>query len=96
MTVADFTRFLVAEIEAADGDTTWVEQLLTDAKAKITAGQGDLGTLINSGLNGKSFTRQLVFSAADVAAAARAALDQVEAESAAGGSLSYADFSMLR
>lgn len=66
--------FLLADLEATDS-TTYATNLLTAAKAKITAGNGHLGMINNAALNGKNFGRQIVCTALDVATAARAALN---------------------
>ena len=56
----------------------------TKAKAKITAGQGQLGFLNSSSLNGKNFGRMLVCTALDVATACRTALDDYADEDDSG------------
>lgn len=66
--------FLVADMEATE-DTAYATDLLTAAKAKITAGAGQLVLLTSASLNGKSFTGEGTLSAVEVAYAARRALD---------------------
>lgn len=75
MTVDEFVNVLVAEMEA-DGSTAFVDQLLKDARAQIRAGKGSIGTLTSSALNGKSFQRQIEFTAVQVLACCRRALNR--------------------
>lgn len=65
MTADDFVNVLVAEMEA-DDSTAFVDKLRKDARAQITAGKGTVGTLTSSALNGKSFQRQVEFTAAEM------------------------------
>lgn len=75
MTPDEFVNVLVAEMEA-DGSTAFVDQLLRDARAQIRAGKGTIGTLTSSALNGKSFQRQVDFTAVQVLDCARRALSR--------------------
>lgn len=91
MTREDFTQFLVADIQAT-GDDTFVQTLLTSARAKILAGGGEISPLTTAGLNGKTFGRSLRMDAAEVATACREALDIVAGDAAVVSTL---DFSCL-
>lgn len=73
MTLDEFTHALVAEMEA-DESTAFVDALLKDARALIRKGKGTVGTLTSSSLNGKSFQRQVQFTAVQVLSACRRAL----------------------
>ena len=73
MTVAEFTNVLVAEMEA-DEATTFVETLITDARAAIAGGKGTIASLTSSSLNGKAFTRTIDLSPVQVLQACRQAL----------------------
>ena len=75
MTPDEFVNVLVAEMEA-DGSTAFVDQLLRDARAQIRAGKGTIGTLSSSALNGKSFQRQIEFSAVQILNCCRRALNR--------------------
>ncbi len=72
MTAAEFTEFLIAEINA--GNETFVTDLLAAAKVKITAGGGLIAPLVSAAENGKSFNRELKMDAATVAKCCRDAL----------------------
>lgn len=75
MTVEAFASLLVQEMEA-DQSTAFVDTLIKDARAAIKAGKGTIASLASSGLNGKSFQRQVHLSAIDILAACRSALQQ--------------------
>jgi len=72
LSLSQFTQFLIDEID--DGNTSFVEDLLTDAKAKIVAGGGVIDSMTSGSRNGKSYTMQIGMDCAMVAAACRAAL----------------------
>ena len=73
LTLDQFTDFLLTD--ALDtGSTAFIDKLLKAAREAILAGNGTLGDLTSSGLNGKSFTKQITLSSAEVAAACRTAL----------------------
>ena len=78
MTASEFTDFLVAEIK--DGNADFVIDLLAAAKAKITAGGGQIAPLISGALNGKSFNRELSMDAAVVAKCCRDAIRETADE----------------
>lgn len=73
MTADDFVNVLVAECEA-DDSTAFVDQIRKDARAKVLAGKGSIGTLTSSALNGKSFSQQVQFTALEVLDCCRRAL----------------------
>ncbi|MEQ1862230.1 MAG: hypothetical protein ABMA13_20120 [Chthoniobacteraceae bacterium] len=77
-----FVEFLVAEMVATDS-TTFADDLLTAAKAKI-AGKGELSFLQTGTINGKTFGRAKELSAVDLAIACRRALSEY-ADLADGG-----------
>lgn len=93
MTSADFTQLLVAESEA-DGNTEWIRGLLSEARAKISAAKGEIVTLTNATLNGKTFERRFQFSALDVIRCCRAALKILDDEDDAVPA-TYPDFSQI-
>lgn len=74
MTADDFVNVLVAEMEA-DGNTSFVDKLLTDARAQVLKGKGTVGSFTSASMNGKSFARQVDFSAADMVSICRRALN---------------------
>ena len=90
MTAADFTEFLVAEIEA--GNQTYVTGLLTAAKAKITAGGGEILPMVGASANGKSFNRELRMDCATVAKCCRDALIETAADDEDSGPVSATAF----
>ena len=75
MTAPELTDYLIAEILAADGDTTWVEGLLTAAKAKITGSSGEIAPVTSGSVGGKNFSRELRTDPVTFAACCREALD---------------------
>jgi hypothetical protein len=83
MTESEFTQFLVDEIDA--GNETFVTDLLTVAKAKVTAGGGVIGNLTSGTVNAKSFTKQISMNAAVVAKCCRNALIQTSADENTAG-----------
>lgn len=88
--VADFVEFLVAEMDATDS-TTFVDDLLTAAKAKLQ-GKGELAFLASGTLNGKAFSRSKELSAQEIALACRRAL-QLYNDDAGSGPITFLDFS---
>jgi hypothetical protein len=75
MTVAEFTLVLLAEMEA-DQSTAFVDCLLRDARAKIKAGKGSVGSVISGSENGKTFQREMHMTPLQVLQACRSALKQ--------------------
>lgn len=71
--VEEFVQVLVAEMEA-DQSTALVDAILKDARAKLKSGKGSIGTLTQSGVNGKTFTRQVDMTAIQLVDACRRAL----------------------
>lgn len=65
MTDDAFVNVLVDEMESTQS-VSFVEQLRKDARAKILAGKGEIGSLTSSALNGKSFGRNVELSAVRV------------------------------
>lgn len=95
MTVDDFAQILAAEMEA-DQSTSLVDKIM--AKARKQLGQsGSLGQITASGLNGKSFTRSVELTAAQVVDACRRALTLYATGGEDDGlvSCSRADFSSI-
>lgn len=72
-TVDEFVQILVAEMEA-DQSTAFVDKLLKDARAAVLTGKGTLASLTQSGVNGKTFSRTVDLTAAQVLNACRQAL----------------------
>lgn len=93
MTADDFVQLLVAESEA-DGNTEWIKGLLSEARAKITAAKGEIVTLTNATLNGKTFERRFQFSALEVIQCVRRALKILDEEDDSV-SQTYGDFSQI-
>jgi len=95
-TVAEFVNVLVAEMQA-DQSTALVDGMLKDARAKLAAGKGMIGTLTQSGVNGKNFTRQVDMTPIQVVNACRQALKQYLDDGSNDDmvSASYADFSCI-
>jgi|LakMenE18May11ns_1017448.scaffolds.fasta_scaffold9050511_1 hypothetical protein len=73
MTADDFVNILVTEMEA-DASTALCDKLMKDARASILSGKGTIGHLTSSSLNGKSFQRNVQFSALEVMNCCRRAL----------------------
>jgi hypothetical protein len=93
-TVHQLTEVLITLAEDADGDTTDIDSLLASAKAALLAGGGSVGSLIASTVNGKSFTKQISLSPAEVMEACQDALRAIAGnERRVSGS--YADFRFL-
>jgi len=86
----DFVEFLVETCEA-DESTTYVEGILTDARAAIASGSGVVSSLTSSGLNGKSFNRAVHLSAIEVARACQMAL-KIYGDTETEVASTYADF----
>lgn len=98
MTVDEFVNVLVAEMEA-DQSTCIVDKMLKAARAKMAAGNGSIGTLTQSGVNGKNFTRQVDMTPIQIVNACRQALKQYQNNGDEDDRVpaSYADFgSMIR
>lgn len=96
MTVDEFVNVLVAEMEA-DQSTALVDKMLKAARAKMAAGNGSIGTLTQSGVNGKNFTRQVDMTPLQIVNACRQALKQYldDGDNDDRVSASYADFSCI-
>ena len=96
MTVAEFALVLVAEMEA-DQSTALVDAILKDARAKLRSGKGSFGSLTQSGVNGKTFTRQVDMTSLQVVNACRQALKMYlnEGEDDDHVSSTNADFSRI-
>ena len=71
--VDEFAQVLVAEMEA-DQSTALVDAILRDARAKLRSGKGSMGAITQSGVNGKTFTRQVELTPVQVVSACRRAL----------------------
>ena len=91
MTVSQLTEFLVADCEDTD-DTAFTYALLSAAKAALLAGGGVIAPLTGGSLNGKTFTRELKLSPAEVALACRNALNLYN-DAAGAGPITFFDFS---
>jgi len=87
--VKEFVDFLVAELEDTES-TTFVDGLLTAAKAKIM-GRGELGFLETGTINGKTFARSKELSAVEIAQACRQALRLYNNDAGSGG-ITFLDF----
>jgi hypothetical protein len=94
--VEEFVKVLVAEMEA-DQSTVLVDKILKQARAKLTSGNGSIGTLTQSGVNGKTFTRQVELTANQLVDACRRALKIYlnDGEDDDQVSVTYPDFSNL-
>lgn len=73
MTVEDFAAVLLAEMQA-DESTSFVDKLMKSARDQLTKGGGNVSSLLNAGVNGKSFTKAVHLNAAQVLDACRRAL----------------------
>ncbi len=69
----DFVAMLVAECEA-DGNDSFVQAILVYAKDKIAGGKGEMSSLTNAQVNGKTFQRVQQFTALDTLRGCRRAL----------------------
>lgn len=92
--LADMFVDALVGICVADENTEFVDQLIVDARAAITAGKGNVSSLLNSGLNGKSFGRAIYLNPVEVLNCAQTALDRYNEESQEICS-SYPDFRRL-
>lgn len=94
--VEEFAQVLVAEMEA-DQSTALVDDLLKQARAALKSQKGTLSSLTASGVNGKSFTRQVEFTPLQVIKACRQALKIYlsDGEDDDHVSSTYADFGSL-
>lgn len=94
--VDEFVQVLVAEMEA-DHSTALVDAILKDARAKLKAGKGTVGSLTASGVNGKTFTRTVDLGPVEVISACRQALKIYlsDGEDDDRVSSTYADFISL-
>lgn len=92
--VDEFALVLVREMEA-DQSTALVDGLLKQARAKLKSGNGSIGTLTQAGANGKTFTRQIELTPAQLVNACRQALD-IFAGDDDRVSTSYGDFSCIQ
>jgi hypothetical protein len=82
MTAADLTDFLIADAQASDPvDLTFINGLLTNAKAKISGGKGEVAPLTQGQVGGKQWMREIKLSALEVASACRSALDFLQEDS---------------
>jgi hypothetical protein len=88
---------LVAEMEV-DGNTQLVEGILKEARKKIFGSKGSIGTLTQSGVNGKTFTQQVDMTAIQVISACRQALKEYLNDGDADDRVSatYGDFSCIQ
>ena len=86
-----FVDFLVADMEATES-TEFALSLLAQAKAKITAGAGDLAFVTSGEINGQSFARTKELSSMEMALAIRTAIDRYEG-TAGSGCITFLDFS---
>lgn len=91
--VDDFVEFLVG-VCVADESTEYLDGILADARSAIAAGKGTVSSLLNSGLNGKSFGRAVHLNALDVARACQQAKAEYEGEDQSVAA-SYPDFRHL-
>lgn len=85
-----FTKFLVMECEDT-GSMTFVDTLLTAAKAAILAGQGSVAFLQAASGNGKSVTQAGALTCDEVAFACRTAL-RLYNNDAGSGPITFPDF----
>lgn len=94
--VDEFVNVLVAEMEA-DQSSSLVDAILRDARAKLKSGKGIMGAITASGVNGKSFTRNVELTASQVVNACRQALNIYHSDGDNDDRVSstYADFSSL-
>jgi hypothetical protein len=90
MTPTELTDFLIAEIQIS-GQTTFVDNLLDAAKAKIAAGGGQIAPFKTGSLSGKNFERDIRMDAVQVAICCRTALDAADpdGDSVAGTTLDF-------
>lgn len=69
----DFVQTLVAIMEA-DGNTSYVDNLLTNSRAQVTAGNGAMTVTSSATINGKTFEKKIDFSYIDTVRACLQAL----------------------
>lgn len=70
----DFVDTLVAECEAS-GNDKFVQDILKSAVDKVAGGKGEMSSLTNAQVNGKTFQRVQQFTALDTVRACRRALN---------------------
>ncbi|MBK8037683.1 MAG: hypothetical protein IPK22_11190 [Verrucomicrobiaceae bacterium] len=96
MTVEDFAAVLLAEMQA-DESTSFVDSIMKEARAALKKGGGNLSSLLNAGVNGKSFTKAVHLNAAQVLDACRRAINAYanDGHDVDEVSATYPDFSTL-
>jgi hypothetical protein len=99
-TAADLSDFLIADALAVDPDNpdlTFINTLLTNAKAKISGGKGEVAPLTEGSVGGKTWQREIKLSALEVAAACRTALDFLDEDEKAvsGTNLDFSEIGGL-
>lgn len=96
MTVESFALVLQAEMEA-DQSTALVDDILKKARAQLKKGNGTVGAITASGVNGKSFQRTVTLDCIQVIDACRRALKAYlnDGEDDDTVSSTYADFRSL-
>ncbi len=96
MTVEDFAAVLLEEMQA-DESTSFVDSIMKEARAALKKGGGNLSSLLNAGVNGKSFTKAVHLNAAQVLDACRRALKAYAGDGFDVDEVSatYPDFSAL-
>ena len=96
MTVDDFAKILATEMEA-DQSTRIADDLMRKARKQLTR-SGSLGQITASGVNGKSFTRTVELTAAQVIDACRRAIAAYASTDGDDGivSATYADFASIK
>jgi hypothetical protein len=92
-TAADLLEILISEIE--DGNVAYVNNLLTAAKAKITAGDGEMAPLQDGNLAGKQFSRVIRLDAAQVARICRQAIQETGGSGVATTGLDFSELNQL-
>jgi len=95
-TVADLKEFLIADAQASDPvDLTFINTMLTAAKAKISGGKGEVAPLTEASVGGKTWARDIRLSSLDVARACREALDYLANDGAGHSPVTFLDFSRM-
>jgi hypothetical protein len=83
---------VLLDVIESDGSTRFVDQLYCDAKAALLAGKGTVGSLTQSSVNGKSFTKTADMNPAMVMRACQLALADHTANGTGTARATYADF----
>jgi uncharacterized protein (UPF0264 family) len=94
MTIQMLAELLIDETEMSNS-TRFLDELMCKARNAILAGNGTIGSLTASSINGKNFTKTADMNPAEVLKACHMALDEIDG-TGKNVAASYADFREIR